>query len=313
MKKLLICFILIANVVIALAQERVLELNATRKEDNSVEISYQKYKPGSYTVVLKFSNLTNASVSNENAYTANNTNGTIVTLRPQNKNEPIGYSYSYQYIRGELKPKINPKFEYLLPYKTGTNMFVQEAYFANSKYFGSQQPEDWKCYFFITKKSDTVIAVRKGVVIDVEDKYVGYLENTEFTTQQNEITIEHEDGTVMVYKGFQLKTITVKVGDKVFPGTPLGKTAIDHSGKRYSVGLTLFYLHSIDFESVKNSSLKNYKSLNKMITPFYRVGENDAAIILENNKSYTAICDEKTITKEMSKREIKKYKSEENK
>ena len=154
MKKLLICFILIANVVIALAQERVLELNATRKEDNSVEISYQKYKPGSYTVVLKFSNLTNASVSNENAYTANNTNGTIVTLRPQNKNEPIGYSYSYQYIRGELKPKINPKFEYLLPYKTGTNMFVQEAYFANSKYFGSQQPEDWKCYFFITKRTD---------------------------------------------------------------------------------------------------------------------------------------------------------------
>lgn len=313
MKKLLICFVFITNVVIAFAQDRVLELNATRKEDNSVEISYQKYKPGTYTVVLKFSNLTNTTASNENAYTANNTNGIITTLRPQNKNESIGYSYSYQYIRGELKPKVNAKFEYVLPFKTGTNMFVHEAYFANSKYFGSQQPDDWKCYFFSTKKSDTVIAVRKGMVIDVEDRHVGYTENTEFTTQQNEITIEHEDGTVMVYKGFQLNTITVKVGDKVYPGTPLGKTSIDNSGSRYSVSLTLFYLHSIDFESVKNSTLTKYKSLNKMITPFFKVSENDAAIILENNKSYTAFCDEKMITKEMSKREIKKYKSEVNK
>jgi hypothetical protein len=42
------------------------------------------------------------------------------------------------------------------------------------------------------------------------------------TSKTNSITVEHEDGTIDVYKGFHKNSIFVKLGQSVYPQTNLG-------------------------------------------------------------------------------------------
>ena len=151
-----------------------------------------------------------------------------------------------------------------------------------------------------------VTATRKGRVVEVVDEF-GDAGNVEFTTQKNSILLEHEDGTLARYKGFTKGTLKVKTGETVYPGEPLGlNTTFGKSG--FAISLHIFYLSSADFASVKGRNLSNQKSLYSTVAPRFTV-DGKAAIVLENRKTYNAFSSEEFITKEMSKREIKKFKS----
>lgn len=304
MNKFFNAFLLLSSCLYTLslnAQERELTVSSKTNPDKSVTLTAEKTSPGTYTIVLNFKELSNTNSIGEPVYKVKYSNDNFLTLTPSNKDQGIGYSYSYSYIRGELKPKYNKEFVYVLPYAKGKKTRATEAGFLNASYFGSTTPNDWKSYHFLTEQADTVTAVRKGLVVNVGDVYDTDNKEVKYTSKVNTVIIEHTDGTLATYRGFK-KGIFVKEGQTVFPGTALGINSITNG--RYGISLMITYLKSVDFESRKNVSLKESKSFYGFITPYFYTAEN-ANGILTNQQYYTANLTPEIVQKEMTKKELK--------
>jgi hypothetical protein len=283
----------------ATAQVKELEVKTKINTDRSVDFSVDKHASGTYTLVLNFRELTNTTGISEPVYKIKNSTNSFLKLSPLSADQNIGLSYTYRYIRGELKPKYNALFLYAMPYSNGKKVRVAESSFVNATYFGSTTPDDWKVYRFYTEKADTVTSVRKGTVVSVSDLYDQDNKDIAYTSKVNAVIIEHADGSLATYRGFK-KGIFVKEGQTVFPGTALGINSMTND--RFNISLMLTYLKSVDFESPKN--LKESKSLYGFITPYFCTVENLNGI-LNTQKYYTALITPEIIQKEMTKKEIK--------
>lgn len=282
------------------AQEKELTVSSKINDDKSITLTAEKASPGTYTIVLNFRELSNANSIGEPIYKVKYSNDNFLTLTPSNKDQSIGYSYSYSYIRGELNPEYNKEFVYVLPYAKGKKTRAIESTFLNATYFGSTTPDDWKAYRFYTQQADTVTAVRKGLVVSVSDVYDTDNKDLKYTSKVNTVIIEHADGTLATYRDFK-KGIFVKEGQTVFPGTALGINSITND--RYGISLMITYLKSANFGGNK-TNIKEAKSLYGFITPYFYTTEN-ANGTLTNQQYYTANLSPEIIQKEMTKKEIK--------
>lgn len=298
--KAALSFICLISVSICYAQEKEISLSSKTNNDRSISINATKRSPGTYTVVLNFRELSNASEPGEPVYRVRHDNDNILTLNPINNKQGISLSYSYTFIRGELNPKYNKNFVYLLPYGKNSKVRAVESSFLNATYFGSTTPEDWKAYRFYTQEADTVTAVRKGIVVNVSDIYDEDTKDLKYTSRVNTVIVEHADGTLATYKGFK-KGILVKEGQTVFPGTALGINSI--TNERYGISLIISYLKSAEIDAAKKNP-KETKSLYGFITPYFCTAEN-ANGILTSQKYYNTAITPEIIQKEMSKKEIK--------
>ncbi|GAB1463953.1 hypothetical protein [Pedobacter sp.] len=284
------------------AQEKEFNVSSKRNEDKSITLTAEKTSPGTYTVVLNFRELDNTSLNGDPIYEVRHNNDNFLTLTPINKEQNIGYSFSYSYIRGKLNPKYSPLFLYALPYANGKKVRAVESSFLNATYFGSTTPEDWKAYRFYTENADTVTAIRKGTVVNVLDLYDEDTKDLKYTSKVNTVIIEHPDGTLATYKGFK-KGIFVKEGQTVFPGNALGINNI--TNERYGISLIITYLKSAEIGAAKKNP-KDSKSLYGFITPYFCTTDN-ANGILTNQKYYTSSITPELIQKEMTKKEIKNW------
>lgn len=296
-------FLLLFAVNLSFAQELALKVSSKYNDNKSATLSYEKVDPGTHTLVVDFKQLTNTTGAMKQTFTLSGYNGNVITLTPSNKDQSVGISYSYTYIRGKLNPKLDADFVYVLPFRQGAKVRASESGFIGSMYFGKTTPDDWKVYRFYTKEEDTVTAVRKGIVVDVKDVYETAT-GVVYTNKTNEIIIEHGDGTLATYRGFKKGSVKVKVGQKVFPGTALGLNTTSGSNDAYNISLLLTYLKSADFETVKSPNSKDGKSLYGFITPHFYTAEN-AESVLTNNQTYTSATNKDVVQKELTKKEIK--------
>lgn len=284
------------------AQESTLTVNAKVNPNKSVTFIAELTNPGTYTVVLNFKDLNNFSAVGNNIYKIKYNCETFLTLIPNNKDQAIGYSYSYSYIRGELNPKYDKEFVYTLPYTNGKKVRVGESSFVNATYFGATTPADWKAYRFYTSQSDTVTAIRKGTVVSIKDSYdMDESGKQAYTSQVNEVIIEHADGSLATYRGFR-KGIYVKLSQVVFPGTPLGLSSNNSGNGQFNISLLLTYLKSVDF--AKKQEIKESKSMYGFITPYFYSLLNGKEV-LTNNQTYTVVNSPEISQKEMTKKELK--------
>lgn len=298
-------FSLSLGVLTVSAQESPIKFSSKTNADKSVALSYEKEDPGTYTVILKFRELNNTNASNEQDITIKGYAGNLLTMKPQNAEQGISYSYTSTYIRGKFQPKYDANFIYTLPYKAGAKAMVTESGFVGAKYFGNTTPEDWKSYHFYTKAEDTVTAVRKGVVVDIKDLHENNGSgDVAYTSKSNDMIIEHADGTLATYRGFKKGSFVVKVGQTVFPGTALGVNSKNNSNSGYNISLILSYLKSKEID--RSRTLQNFKSLYGFITPHFTTAEN-ADVILESRKEYIVSVPVEVLKKELTKKEMKKH------
>jgi hypothetical protein len=264
---------------------------------------FEKTDPGTFTVAVKFKMLSNATNIGP-AFTARTYGGTLFSLTPIDKNKGIGYaSYSYFYIRGRLKPKYDAGFVYLLPYKKDVKVHVAESNFLGATYFGETTPADWKAYRFYTQQKDTVTAIRKGVVVEIKDLYETNSNEVVYTSKTNELIIEHADGTLATYRGFQKGSFMVKVGETVFPNTPLGLNSKYDVNGNYNISLMITYLKSATPRD-NNADKSEPNSYYGFVTPHFMTAES-ADHILTAQQAYVAASNNLVIRKEMSKKELK--------
>jgi hypothetical protein len=286
-----------------LAQEQNITISTKVNDDNSIDLNYEKIKPGSYTIEVKFSGVSNCDIRDFKKVIKDDT-GILARLKPINKEQGIGYSVNSYTLMGEINPKIDSLFHYALPFKNGRKMILYEAFNAGKKYLGQQKETSWKSYYTQSEKPDTIYCMRKGIVVALENEYnEGSSIDKQYTSQRNSIVIEHADGTYASYKGFKKNSIAVKLGQTVYPETKLGMTEI-FDNEKYKIDISVYYFSDPDFK-IKNKSLENYKGKTKFITPIFVTSEGENRI--ENGKEYSVLTDETMITKEFSKSEKKKY------
>jgi hypothetical protein len=253
---------------------------------------------------VNFTSYENTSVS-EHKFIVDGTSGRLFTLKPLNKDQGIGYSYSYTYIRGIPNPKLDSTFVYLLPFKNNISVDVRHLSNLNEKYFNKEAPKNWKAFQLNCNKTDTICSARKGLVVDVVDNYS--IDTTNFysySSNRNTITIEHNDGTYARYEGFDGKDIFVKQGDLVLPNQPLGTLyQYDKSGI-YQLRFSIYYLIEPKVESSSKVSTKKLITENAYLDPYFQTSEG--LLKLASNKKYTTQITEGAIIKELSSRELKK-------
>ena len=290
-------------------EEAPIRMGISRNPGRSVDFQFEKKEPGTRTLVFKFNDLRNTSIVNEQTVEIRGYAGTALKIKPQDVNQPVLFdSYSYRSLRGRLRPKYKPEFRYILPYSNGKKVTVREAGFVGEKYFGNKTPEDWKSYNFYTQQEDTVIAIRKGLVVAVKDTYdTNNSPNAVFTTLRNSIVVEHEDGTLARYSGFKSGVLVV-VGKTVYPGTALGiNSKFNRNSSIYNIQINVHYLKSDDTDANKGKNLSNEQTLYGFVTPhFYTPSQPD--IILKDKSDYIAGSSAEIVKLEMSKKELKSFK-----
>ncbi|MNK06704.1 Peptidase family M23 [compost metagenome] len=284
------------------AQDSPVKVSSKVSNDKNVELAYDKSDPGTFTILVRFKELTNTDGSNEQDFTIKGYSGNLLTLKPKVPGQGIGYSFGYTSIRGKFEPKYDSDFIYALPYKAGSKVRVAEAAFVGAKYFGNTTPADWKTYNFYIKLEDTVTAIRKGVVVEIKDLYESS-SDVAYTTKSNGLIIEHADGTLATYRGFKKGSFVVEVGQTVFPGTALGVNSKSHANNDFNISVMLTYLKSKEID--RSRTLQNSNSLYGFITPRFSTLE-DSNVMLENRKTYTVSLPVEVQKKELTKKELKK-------
>jgi len=278
-----------------------------RNEDKTVNLRYQKFTPNSVTAILEFSFITNTSTPSKIIQKLNKAEGKFITLKPSNPDENIGFNYSYKYFQQTINPNLDQDFIYILPYKKGTKMNVEELGYLGSKYSNKKKPKGWKAYSFKSDITQEIYPTRKGIVTEVVDKHEPDLTKTySFYDNMNSVKIEHSDGSIANYLGFDKSEIYVKPGDVVYPEiNTLGKTTVFDNRGFHLINFSINYVSTIN--GLKISSLTSNKQLELVyITPNFF--ENGKTIVLKKGFPYLSDYDEETLFQNFSKRQIKKYK-----
>lgn len=271
---------------INLAFERIQSQQVAFYADNP------SYAP--YTVTLKFTRLSNASnfrEGEEYSTVVGYGRKQITTLRPENVNSGIGFAYNYSWRKGDLDANPDTTFVYLFPLAKGKSVKMNKM-ISLGGFFGIKgKRKDLTGVTFQTTRGDTIVAARGGMVTEIRDD-VEITDKTHkgYDATENFIEIYHEDGTFAVYKLFKKKGVFVRAGDHVIPGQPLG--TID--GSDYGNGSHLrfsIFVPSMDYRS--------------FMPCFHLSSEQSGKPTV--GELYTSEHPVDIVTKEMSKKEKKKY------
>lgn len=276
------------------AAQKYISVYANDNNDGTYDLYADVAKTGTFTVIIQFTRLQNLTGSGIEAIRSSGSasmgqeyktsiigSGRIMTLRPIDPTSPSYYSYNYSYIRGKLNPKVNRDFVYRLPVADGRKTTTVILPKRDSEENSETQN---KTILFQMEAGDTVYAVRKGYVVDME----------------NSILVEHDDGSLAQYSDIPEESYFVKEGSMVYPDTPLGLAArVGHDN--YLVRLSIYYLFN-DKDFLGADILGPFKY--HYIDPIFSTKEGN--VMVEYGKTYTSVVTEEIITKEMSKREVKR-------
>ena len=305
MKKLILLLIFIP--LISFGQTNIIDVDYVINNDNSVSFNYKKNVLGSYLVILEFSNLSNTRAQRRVSKILKNNSGSLfLKLKPINDENSIGFQYRTMYFKGSVNSKVNEDYPYILPFNKGDKITPRDLYSIENRYLNEEVPEGWKSYSFTFNEKKEVKAIRKGIVIEIKDTYTpDYSIEASFYSEQNSISIEHIDGTVATYKGFDKNTIQLKEGETVYPQTTLGQLVKYDKRDIYRLYLTLYSYTTKDNISLFSLNSSDDYGITYLTPKFYVRNSQE---ILKDNIPYIVDFDEKTQFKEMRKKEIKKFK-----
>ena len=276
-------------------------------DDKTVDFSYKNLISNSITVIVNFSFLENTMSSTKVVEKVSKTEGKLFKLKPMNNEQNIRFNYSYLFFNHNINPKVDDDFVYILPYKKEAQMFVEELSYLGSTYSDKEEPKGWKSYSFSSDEVQKIFPVRKGVVIDVVRGFnIDTTKTFTYYNKMNSVKIEHNDGTIALYSGFNKNEIYVDIGDVVYPKfNALGKTELYDKRKKQRINFSLFYYSTKN--GIKLSSLSTSSQTEVIyITPaFYQSGES---VKLRKDFFYESDYDDKTLFQNLTKRQIKKYK-----
>lgn len=287
-----------------LSQNKNIEITHKRNPDKSVDFHYTKKLPGSYYLKIEFPTLEN-SYKTEFEGVIKHGSGRLLKLKPINREQHVNFSYTYSSIRGNPDPKIDKDFIYVLPFKAGTSIDIIKSTNLKEEYFNAEKNSNWNSFIVDRASADTVYNMRKGIVVEVINEFkTDSSDAYKYNSKINKILIEHEDGSIARYKGFNNKSIFVKPGQIVYPQTKLGALDI-FNNLVYRLYFDVYHLKKIDFDSTEKRTLSSESQSEHVNPNFY---SSRGPITLNSNNKYIVEFDDNIRFMEFTKREKKNYK-----
>jgi len=289
-------------------QQKPVEITFKRNDDKSIDFYFKKTSPGSTYIIVNFNRLENAKTKPIIKKTVKGFTGNLLKLEPYDDKKSINFSYTYSYILGNSKAKVESQFKYVLPFKHGKEVQVHDLNYLGEK-FGNAEPKNFKSIQFLTSPNDTVYASRKGLVVEIKNEYSEDT-TTEYSykNKANHIIIEHEDGTLAKYGVLKKNSILVKVGDKVYPSKPIAIAGTYDKPENSQLRFEVYFLDNEIITSRKlgeKQTLASQKHFYAFVNPFFHTKSNTTH--LNSGEKYIATCSDEIIELEMSKREKKKW------
>lgn len=283
-------------------------------QNNDVEVTYTENSKGGYSyyaenrsnfdyiIKLTFKSSYTLKSSTTLPYIGEIKKGKnyLFDVQPASENMRANYAYTYSYNEGGLNIKPQKDFVYLLPVGEGKVTESRELalFRINDK---DEPPLNWYALMFTTAMHDTIYAVRRGIVLKVKGDANLEYDHYQLTNKDNSVTIKHEDGSIAYYN--VLDKVLIKEGKQVEAGEPIALAG----GEKYESGphirLAIYYYI---FDKEKSMTAEKLYVKREYITPFFYTKDNPS-VILKNRVKYVGIQPPAIITKEMSKREIKKW------
>lgn len=291
---LLLCCLGLIGPAAAQHKERT-TVRVERKEDYSTVFFADKTYPGTQTILLKFGNLENCSNASSTERIELKQSGPFLTLRSADGRSHVRFSYSYRIFDHAVNPRVDRDFLYRLPFSASRSARVRRTV-SDTRLLRSDAPAEFHGYSFGLAQGDTVYAARKGLVVSIEQP--GNSEKRAeliYTRDQSSILIEHADGTIGRYGS--VEEIRVKPGDTVYPFTPLG-LASSFNGERYFLVFQLLY-------RTEDAENENKPFPYVYLAPRFATTSGDEELTIGD--SYVPRVDEALLTREMNKRERKKF------
>lgn len=309
LKTLLLSILITCPVGNLLAQKKLKMSNKYIEKTKGYEIVADNPFPGHRVVEVTFSSSSNMNCSEGNksfTKTIAQGFGLVAKISPTFEDQKIDFRYSYTSVAGCKKNKVIQDYPYSIPLTSGQVSQLKELTYLGNEYGAYDPPRNWYAVEFGTEKGDTIIAARRGIVVDViSDKVSGKGDgNLSFSKEKNYLTIEHKDCSIANYAMFAKDGIFVKPGDYVEVGDPIG--VIDGSG--FTTGSHLrFSVYYYDLHpKFKEGEQTDENFYYAYVLLQFRTKDGDRQI--KKNEEVEVIFDPELITHEMSKRELKKRK-----
>ena len=299
MKRILIAALVVLSMSAVSAQPRI---RVERMENKNLEFHLDnKQYPGTLTLFLNLKNLENCNaLTGTTRYEVRHNGERILTLRPADPQSSVGYDYSYRTIRGRLDPPVDTTLVCRMPCSTRKPIRVIGGVYVLDKYRKPRAEQRRLGTHFSLQRGDTVYSARRGVVTDVKvaEKRAQDAPRVSFTSGSTSVRIEQRDGSFAWYVCLDGENLFVSEGDEVLPGTPLA-LAGTYDGERYDVSVQFYYLRGVPGEGDIPEAEKVH-----FFPPFLTVEEG--AVRLDHGRSYTPAMNEDLLTREMTKKEIKR-------
>lgn len=299
MKRTLLLALLLLAGAAAAAQPRI---RVERRENNSVDFFLDdKDFPGTCTVFLTLKNLRNCDGPMQTQQFEVRSDGMrLLTLRPVNDRMGIGFSYAVAFFRGRLDPPVDTAFVYRMPCTTQRPVQVSQGRYVLDRFRKDSEKRGRLGTHFALERGDTVYAARRGTVVRVQiaEKRPDDAPQISFSSKSTTILAEHSDGSYAWYVGLDGEHLFVEEGADLLPGTPLGLVG-SYDGERYSVSVQFMWNRRMLDEGEHPRTERVH-----FFPPFLT---QEGVLVPEHDKCYTAVMDESLLTREMTRKELKRF------
>ena len=292
-----------ASQVYAQRADDPIQLTADFNEAGDLVVKAEKRRLGTYSAAIDFQNVQNLTVPSRYRV-AIRSSGPLIVLKSRGYSQSTHCGWKSVFVLGDRSAKPDTSFIYRLPFSPARGAtevrFAQED---KSLFFHTAPPKNWAAFCFFLNRGDTVYAIRKGLVVEIKEQ--GTSETGKpgvvYTSDHNYVQVEHADGTIATYNVLEPGSVCVKLGDTVYPDTPLALVG-SFDGTQYRVALTLHYITDRIFAKGNAYSYEHaFESV--FINPVFATADGNRMLVSQNR--YTAVVAPELITKEMTKREMK--------
>ena len=305
-------------------RERESDLIAKRQRDiehmnDKIAITYERDVLGNYVfscrnnafcnyvVELSFPNLENLRPDMPVPYKMDIPPGTrrMITLSVVTKGAHIHFSHRFRYFKGYLShASVDTDYTYLLPVPPGRETHIFELKYIASEYGNAPEPKGWYALSLHVHSGDTIYAARRGRVTETRDDATLTDSNYSFAKEENYVEISHNDCTFGRYTVFRNSSLFVKPGEWVEAGQPIGIAG----GEKYSGGPQIrFEVYYYLEQQLPAIGDEPPKSTYRAFVPLQFWTKDKGATHLANHSAYTSEHPAELITKEMNKKDAKKY------
>jgi hypothetical protein len=251
---------------------------------------------GTFTIELQFNHVENATVEPKRLFTVEG-NGQFFVLSPIDASKPVEADFYYNWLQGEVDPKVQADFVYRLPFNAGASSTPKRL--ANYD-VGMMRGNfvDFTMWEFPLAQDGTIFAARAGEVIEIEGFYPAAegAEEDEYADRGCEIYVEHADGTIACYAILENSSLQVALGDPVYPDTPIAKVGEIEEGQ-YALRFCLYYYATN--QSQMNSNMFSQKHY---LNPVFSTEFGDIRLGDVQVDAVTAQADKELIKAEKPKR-----------